>query len=128
MHAEAYEIDPSAADAIERARKRRRRIVAVGTTVVRALEGNFARHGCIKAGEHITDIFIRPGFRFQIVEAMVTNFHLPRSTLLALVSAFAGRERVLEAYREAIARGYRFYSCLLYTSRKSFRRSSRPPS
>ena len=110
MHAEAYEIDPSAADAIERARKRRRRIVAVGTTVVRALEGNFARHGCIKAGEHITDIFIRPGFRFQIVDAMVTNFHLPRSTLLALVSAFAGRERVLEAYREAIARGYRFYS------------------
>jgi S-adenosylmethionine:tRNA ribosyltransferase-isomerase len=58
----------------------------------------------------MTDIFIRPGFRFQIVQAMVTNFHLPRSTLLALVSAFAGRERVLEAYREAIARGYRFYS------------------
>ncbi|MFY9739454.1 MAG: S-adenosylmethionine:tRNA ribosyltransferase-isomerase, partial [Candidatus Cybelea sp.] len=64
----------------------------------------------IKAGEHFTDIFIRPGFRFRIVEAMVTNFHLPRSTLLALVSAFAGRERVLEAYREAIAREYRFYS------------------
>jgi S-adenosylmethionine:tRNA ribosyltransferase-isomerase len=58
----------------------------------------------------VTDTFIRPGFRFRIVEAMVTNFHLPRSTLLALVSAFAGRERVLEAYREAIARGYRFYS------------------
>ena len=96
--------------AIERARNRGRRIVAVGTTVVRALEGNFQRHGFIKAGEHMTDIFIRPGFRFQIVQAMVTNFHLPRSTLLALVSAFAGRERVLEAYREAIARGYRFYS------------------
>jgi S-adenosylmethionine:tRNA ribosyltransferase-isomerase len=110
MHAEAYEIDANAADAIEGARNRGRRIVAVGTTVVRALEGNFQHHGCIKAGEHITDIFIRPGFRFQIVEAMVTNFHLPRSTLLALVSAFAGRERVLEAYREAIARGYRFYS------------------
>jgi S-adenosylmethionine:tRNA ribosyltransferase-isomerase len=110
MHAEAYAIDASAADAIDRARHRRRRIVAVGTTVVRALEGNFQRHSCIKAGEYITDIFIRPGFRFQIVEAMVTNFHLPRSTLLALVSAFAGRERVLEAYREAIARGYRFYS------------------
>ncbi len=110
MHAEAYEIDASAAGAIERARNRRRRIVAVGTTVVRALEGNFQRHGCIKAGEYVTDIFIRPGFRFRVVEAMVTNFHLPRSTLLALVSAFAGRERVLEAYREAIARGYRFYS------------------
>jgi S-adenosylmethionine:tRNA ribosyltransferase-isomerase len=110
MHAEAYEIDASAAGAIERARNRRRRIVAVGTTVVRALEGNFQRHGCIKAGEDVTDIFIRPGFRFRVVKAMVTNFHLPRSTLLALVSAFAGRERVLEAYREAIARGYRFYS------------------
>jgi S-adenosylmethionine:tRNA ribosyltransferase-isomerase len=110
MHAEAYAIDTSAADALERARNRRRRIVAVGTTVVRALEGNFERHGCITAGEHSTDIFIRPGFRFQIVEAMVTNFHLPRSTLLALVGAFAGRERVLEAYREAIALGYRFYS------------------
>jgi S-adenosylmethionine:tRNA ribosyltransferase-isomerase len=110
MHAEAYEIDASAAGAIERARTRGRRIVAVGTTVVRALEGNFQSHGCIQAGEHVTDIFIRPGFRFGIVGAMVTNFHLPRSTLLALVSAFAGRERVLEAYREAIARGYRFYS------------------
>ena len=110
MHAEAYEIDARAAEAIERARSRGRRIVAVGTTVVRALEGNFQHHGCIKAGEHFTDIFIRPGFRFRIVEAMVTNFHLPRSTLLALVSAFAGRERVLEAYREAIAREYRFYS------------------
>lgn len=110
MHAEAYEIDASAAGAIERARNRRRRIVAVGTTVVRALEGNFQRHGCIKAGEDVTDIFIRPGFRFRVVKAMVTNFHLPRSTLLALVSAFTGRERVLEAYREAIARGYRFYS------------------
>jgi S-adenosylmethionine:tRNA ribosyltransferase-isomerase len=110
MHAEAYVIDANAADTIERARKLRRRIVAVGTTVVRALEGNFQRHGYISSGEHITDIFIRPGFRFEIVEAMVTNFHLPRSTLLALVSAFAGRERVLDAYREAIAHGYRFYS------------------
>jgi S-adenosylmethionine:tRNA ribosyltransferase-isomerase len=110
MHAESYAIDARAADAIERARNGGRRIVAVGTTAVRALEGNFQRHGRITAGEDITDIFIRPGFRFQIVEAMVTNFHLPRSTLLALVSAFAGRERVLEAYSEAIALGYRFYS------------------
>jgi S-adenosylmethionine:tRNA ribosyltransferase-isomerase len=87
-----------------------RRIVAVGTTVVRALEGNFQRYGCIKPGEHVTDIFIRPGFRFEVAGAMVTNFHLPRSTLLALVSAFAGHQRVLDAYREAIARKYRFYS------------------
>ncbi len=110
MHAEAYAIDEKAAAAIEAARGARRRIVAVGTTVVRALEGNFQRYGSIKAGEHSTDIFIRPGFRFAIVGAIVTNFHLPRSTLLALVSAFAGRERVLDAYRQAVARGYRFYS------------------
>jgi S-adenosylmethionine:tRNA ribosyltransferase-isomerase len=110
MHAEAYAIDEKAAAAIERARVARRRIVAVGTTVVRALEGNFQRFGCITPGEHVTDIFIRPGFRFEVVDALVTNFHLPRSTLLALVSAFAGRERVLDAYREAIARRYRFYS------------------
>jgi S-adenosylmethionine:tRNA ribosyltransferase-isomerase len=110
MHAEAYAIDEQAAAAIEAARVARRRIVAVGTTVVRALEGNFQRYGCVKPGEHVTDIFIRPGFRFEVAGAMVTNFHLPRSTLLALVSAFAGRERVLHAYREAIARGYRFYS------------------
>jgi S-adenosylmethionine:tRNA ribosyltransferase-isomerase len=110
MHAEAYAIDEKAAAAIESARAARRRIVAVGTTVVRALEGNFQRYGGIKPGEHSTDIFIRPGFRFEVTGAMVTNFHLPRSTLLALVSAFAGRERVLDAYRQAIARGYRFYS------------------
>jgi S-adenosylmethionine:tRNA ribosyltransferase-isomerase len=110
MHAEAYAIDGPAAAAIEAARVAGRRIVAVGTTVVRALEGNFQRYACIKPGEHVTDIFIRPGFRFGVAGAMVTNFHLPRSTLLALVSAFAGRERVLDAYREAIAREYRFYS------------------
>jgi S-adenosylmethionine:tRNA ribosyltransferase-isomerase len=110
MHAEAYAIDEKAAAAIEGARAARRRIVAVGTTVVRALEGNFQRYGCVKPGEHSTDIFIRPGFRFEVTGAIVTNFHLPRSTLLALVSAFAGRERVLDAYRQAIARGYRFYS------------------
>ncbi len=110
MHAEAYAIGEPAAAAIEAARVARRRIVAVGTTVVRALEGNFQSYGCIKPGEHVTDIFIRPGFRFEVAGAMVTNFHLPRSTLLALVGAFAGRERVLDAYREAIAREYRFYS------------------
>jgi S-adenosylmethionine:tRNA ribosyltransferase-isomerase len=110
MHAEAYAIDEEAAAAIEAARLARRRVVAVGTTVVRALEGNLQSFGCITPGEHTTAIFIRPGFRFEITGAMVTNFHLPRSTLLALVSAFAGRQRVLDAYREAIARGYRFYS------------------
>jgi S-adenosylmethionine:tRNA ribosyltransferase-isomerase len=110
MHAEAYAIDEEAAAAIEAARLARRRVVAVGTTVVRALEGNLQSFGCVTPGEHTTAIFIRPGFRFEITGAILTNFHLPRSTLLALVSAFAGRQRVLGAYREAIARGYRFYS------------------
>jgi S-adenosylmethionine:tRNA ribosyltransferase-isomerase len=110
MHREAYTIGSQAAAAIERARAGKRRIVAAGTTVVRALEGNAAQYGRLEAGEHETDLFIRPGFRFAVVDAMITNFHLPRSTLLVLVSAFAGRERTLEAYREAIVRGYRFYS------------------
>jgi S-adenosylmethionine:tRNA ribosyltransferase-isomerase len=110
MHAEAYSIKPEAAAAIERARDRGRRIVAAGTTVVRALEGNAAQHGRVAAGDHVTSCFITPGFRFRIVDALITNFHLPRSTLLMLVAAFAGRERVLRAYAEAIRRRYRFYS------------------
>jgi S-adenosylmethionine:tRNA ribosyltransferase-isomerase len=84
--------------------------VAAGTTVVRALEGNYRSFGEIRAGEYRTDVFIRPGFEFRVVGAMITNFHLPRSTLLMLVSAFAGRERILQAYREAIELRYRFYS------------------
>lgn len=110
MHAEAYEIDAPAAKAIDNARLTGRRIVAAGTTVVRALEGNFRSYGRVAAGRHVTELFIRPGFRFEVVSAMITNFHLPRSTLLVLVSAFAGRERILRAYREAIERQYRFYS------------------
>lgn len=110
MHEEAYAIQPAAAQAIERARGQRRRIIAAGTTVVRALEGSMRSYGCVQAGEHATSLFITPGFAFQVVGAMITNFHLPRSTLLMLVSAFAGRERVLRAYAEAIANGYRFYS------------------
>jgi S-adenosylmethionine:tRNA ribosyltransferase-isomerase len=110
MHAEAYEISPAAAQSIERARTVGRRVVAAGTTVVRALEGNVAQFGRIEPGEHATSLFIRPGFRFAAVDAMITNFHLPRSTLLMLVSAFAGRQDVLRSYREAIAHGYRFYS------------------
>lgn len=110
MHEETYVIEPGAAAAIERARAERRRVVAAGTTVVRALEGNLRRYGRVEPGDHSTDVFITPGFRFRVVDAMITNFHLPRSTLLMLVSAFAGRETVLRAYAEAIARRYRFYS------------------
>lgn len=110
MHAEAYAIPAATAEALERARREGRRVVAAGTTVVRALEGNIQTHGRIVPGEGVTDIFIRPGHRFAAVNAMITNFHLPQSTLLVLVSAFAGRERMLDAYREAVAQRYRFFS------------------
>src|SRR5690606_38995634 len=85
------------------------RVVAVGTTSLRALEAAAAA-GELAAGEGDTDIFIYPGYRFRVVDALVTNFHLPRSTLLMLISAFAGRERVLAAYTEAVAQQYRFFS------------------
>jgi S-adenosylmethionine:tRNA ribosyltransferase-isomerase len=111
MERERYEIGEETAEALRRAREAGRRIVAVGTTVVRTLEGAaLAGGGEIRAGDGATDLFITPGFRFQVVDALLTNFHLPRSTLLMLVSAFAGRERVLAAYAEAIREGYRFYS------------------
>jgi S-adenosylmethionine:tRNA ribosyltransferase-isomerase len=110
MHAERYTIEPETVAAIQHARARGGRVVAAGTTVVRALEGNVAEHGLLSAGEDTTSLFIKPGFRFAIVDAMITNFHLPQSTLLVLVSAFAGRERVLSAYREAVAQRYRFFS------------------
>jgi S-adenosylmethionine:tRNA ribosyltransferase-isomerase len=108
---EWYEIAPAAAGAINTALDRGRRIVVVGTTTTRALESAaIAGHGRVQPGAAMADIFIHPGFRFQVTGALMTNFHLPRSSLLMLVAAFAGREFVLEAYREAIPRGYRFYS------------------
>ena len=111
MESERYEISPGTVDAIERTRARGGRIVAVGTTVVRTLEACALEHdGRVIAGPGRTDLFIVPGFEFQVVDLLLTNFHLPRSTLLMLVSAFAGRERVLAAYEEAIREGYRFYS------------------
>jgi S-adenosylmethionine:tRNA ribosyltransferase-isomerase len=117
MESERFEILPSAASAVNRALDERRRVVAVGTTSVRALE-HVAREnaGRIVEGRGETSLFIYPGFKFQVTRALITNFHLPRSTLLLLVSAFAGRELVLGAYRHAIARQYRFYSygdCML---------------
>lgn len=110
MHAEFYRIPEETAASIARAKERGARCVAVGTTVVRALESAAGEEGRVRAQEGWTDIFIYPGYRFRVVDAMVTNFHLPRSTLLMLVSAFAGRERVLAAYREALTQGYRFFS------------------
>jgi S-adenosylmethionine:tRNA ribosyltransferase-isomerase len=110
MESERYEIDAAAAAAIRAARARGGRVVAVGTTVVRALESAAARSAEPAPGCGATDLFITPGFRFRAVDVLLTNFHLPRSTLLLLVAAFAGRERVLAAYAEAVAAGYRFYS------------------
>lgn len=109
MHSERYEVTDAAAAAIADARRRGGRIVAVGTTVARTLE-TAGRSGAVEAGSGATDLFIRPPFEFRILDALVTNFHLPKSTLLCLVAAFAGRERVLAAYEEAVAHRYRFFS------------------
>ncbi len=111
MDSERFEISRATERAVRRARDTGGRVVAVGTTVVRALEGSaLLSGGQPLAGRGSTALFIAPGFRFQVVDALVTNFHLPRSTLLMLVCAFAGRERVLAAYAEAVEREYRFYS------------------
>ncbi|MEE8526004.1 MAG: tRNA preQ1(34) S-adenosylmethionine ribosyltransferase-isomerase QueA [Thermoanaerobaculia bacterium] len=110
MEAERYLVPEAAAAAIRRTRHGGGSIVAVGTTVVRTLETAAAGDGEVAAGEGRTKLYVTPGFRFRAVDVLLTNFHLPRSTLLMLVSAFAGRERVLAAYEEAIANGYRFYS------------------
>jgi len=108
---ERYEIDPTAAGTITSALREKRRIIAVGTTTTRALESVARGHeGQIVPGTGWADVFIYPGFRFRVVSGLLTNFHLPRSSLLMLVSAFAGRQHVLDAYRDAIADRYRFYS------------------
>ena len=111
MEAEHYDVSPGAAAALTRALKEKRRVIAVGTTTTRTLESlTIASDGTVTAGAGATSLFIHPGHRFQIVSGLVTNFHLPRSSLLMLVSAFATREHVLGAYREAVANRYRFYS------------------
>ena len=110
MHAERYRLGEEACQVILKARAEGRRIVAVGTTVTRTLEGVAQAHGALIPCEGETRLFIRPGFNFQVVDELMTNFHLPRSTLLMLVSALLGRERTLEAYAEALRSGYRFYS------------------
>ena len=110
IHAERFEIPEATAVAIRRTREAGGRVIAVGTTVVRTLEHRAAPAGTVLAGSGECDLFIHPGYRFRVVDAMLTNFHLPRSTLLMLVCAFAGRERSLRAYDVAIRHGYRFYS------------------
>ncbi len=110
MHEEYYSVSENAASLINGARKKGGRIIAVGTTSVRTLETVSDESGTIHAGSGNTGIFITPGYRFKAVDAMITNFHLPESTLLMLVSAFAGREKVLELYRQAVELRYRFFS------------------
>ncbi len=110
IHTERYVIPPETADAVDRTKAAGGRVVAVGTTSARTLEYSAQKYGKVTAGSGEADVFIYPGYRFKVVDALITNFHLPESTLLMLVSAFAGREFVLEAYREAIARKFRFYS------------------
>jgi S-adenosylmethionine:tRNA ribosyltransferase-isomerase len=110
MHSEAYAISRQAADMINSVRAAGQRVAAVGTTSVRTLEYASDSSGYVKAGNGCCDLFIYPGYRFKAVDALITNFHLPQSTLLMLVSAFGGRGNVLKAYREAIERKYRFYS------------------
>jgi S-adenosylmethionine:tRNA ribosyltransferase-isomerase len=110
MDAEAYEVPEATAAAIRAARSRGSRVWAVGTTAVRTLESCAREDRTIAAGTGWTSLFIRPGYSFQVVDRMLTNFHLPRSTLLMLVCAFAGTDATLAAYREAVAQRYRFYS------------------
>jgi S-adenosylmethionine:tRNA ribosyltransferase-isomerase len=114
IHTEAYEIPESTADALERARRENRPVLAIGTTVVRALEDaaekNVGRAELVSPGKAEAEIFLYPGKSFRCVNQLLTNFHLPRSSLLAMVGALAGRENVLRAYRHAVDSGYRFYS------------------
>ncbi|MCA3185379.1 tRNA preQ1(34) S-adenosylmethionine ribosyltransferase-isomerase QueA [Cupriavidus sp.] len=110
MHSEWYAVTPELADAVRETRARGGRVIAVGTTSLRALESAAAEDGTLRPGTGDTDIFITPGYRFRAVDALITNFHLPKSTLLMLVSALAGVEAIRAAYRHAVAERYRFFS------------------
>lgn len=109
MHAEYLEVGPQLCEQVAATRAAGGRVIAVGTTSVRCLE-SASRDGSLQPFTGDSDIFIYPGYRFRSVDAMVTNFHLPESTLIMLVSAFAGREPIMSAYREAVAQRYRFFS------------------
>jgi len=110
LEPESFHLPEATAAAIEACKARGGRVVAVGTTVTRVLEGRARDQGGVTPGEGWCGLYITPGHRFRVVDALVTNLHLPRSTLLVLVAAFAGRESILAAYREAVARRFRFYS------------------
>ena len=110
MHSELCMIDEATAETINRAKKNGGRVICVGTTSCRTLESLASENGTVSAGSKWTDIFIYPGYRFKMMDGLITNFHLPESTLIMLVSAFAGREKVLNAYKEAVLQRYRFFS------------------
>jgi S-adenosylmethionine:tRNA ribosyltransferase-isomerase len=118
LHPERYDVSEETATLLRAALAEGRRIIAVGTTTTRTLEFLMARYGELRSGSGVADLYILPGFEFRAVSALLTNFHLPKSTLLMLVSAFAGRTNTLNAYRHAVAGGYRFYSygdCMFVT-------------
>lgn len=110
MHSEFYQVDAQAAEKINQTKKEGGRIICVGTTSCRTIESAAEEDGTMKPCSGETDIFIYPGYKFKVLDCLITNFHLPESTLLMLVSALAGREHVLEAYKEAVDMGYRFFS------------------
>lgn len=113
---ETYEIDPETAEILNRAKADGRRIVAIGTTTTRALETTISRFGSFVAGNHSADLTITPGYKFKAIDALLTNFHLPKSSLLVLTSTFGGHELIMNAYKHAVAAEYRFYSygdCML---------------
>lgn len=110
MHSEYYEVSEQAAAAINKAKREGRRIIAVGTTSVRTLESAAGDDGIVSAGHGDTQIFIYPPYKFKCVDALITNFHLPESTLIMLVAALTGREKILEIYKTAVGEGYRFFS------------------
>ena len=110
IHTERYVIPSNTAEAVNRTKAAGGRVIAVGTTSARTLEYSAQQSGHVVTGSGEADIYIYPGYRFKVIDALITNFHLPESTLLMLVSALAGREFVLDAYREAVSRGFRFYS------------------
>ncbi len=110
MHSEYYEISPMVAKQLNKAKTEHRRIIALGTTSTRTLEANFSKYGCFKDSKEETNIFIYPGYSYCAIDALITNFHLPKSTLIMLVSAFMGMEFTLEVYRHAVKEKYRFFS------------------
>ncbi len=110
MHSELYEIDQKSCEILNKAKKENRRIIAIGTTSVRTLEANISEYGIFTPAKKETNIFIEPGYTFKAVDAIITNFHLPKSTLIMLVSAFMGREFTLEVYKHAVENKYHFFS------------------